>query len=158
MDPVEAVEKNALLKGEAVEKRIGKYPILSSDCIVVLDGKIYGKPKDLHDAVRILSELSGKWHEVITATCLVGSPEFKKTRIQKTRVKIKNLSKKQILEYVKANKKILEHAGAYAIQFNEYPIVEGYKGEFANVVGLSIEKTKELLKELEEFEKKQARL
>ena len=38
------------------------------------------------------------------------------------------------------------------------PIVEGYKGEFANVVGLSIEKTKELLKELEEFEKKQARL
>lgn len=88
--------------------------LLTSDTIVTLEGKIYGKPKDYNDAINILQELSGKTHQVITAVCLYS--------IQKeclfhsaAEVTFASLSRAEI-DYYLEKCQPYDKAGAYGIQ------------------------------------------
>lgn len=122
-------------------------PILAADTIVVLEGRIIGKPKDREDAISILSSLSGKEHEVITGVVIVNNSKevaFAET----TKVQFHELSPAQIEFYVD-NYKPYDKAGAYAIQ--EWIGVVGIKtinGDFYNVMGLPVSKVVQALKNL----------
>ncbi len=121
--------------------------IVAADTIVVLGNEIIGKPQDEDDAIHILTKLSKKVHEVITAFTIYD------TKLQKgvskavsTHVKFKNISDKQIKDYVKQFKPF-DKAGAYAIQESEETFIEKIEGSFTNVMGLPLEEVIEILAE-----------
>jgi septum formation protein len=122
-------------------------PILAADTIVVLEGRIIGKPKDREDAVKILSALSGKEHEVITGVVIL-TAEKEIAFAETTEVCFHELSLTQIEFYVD-NYKPYDKAGAYAIQ--EWIGVVGIKtitGDFYNVMGLPVSRVVQALQNL----------
>lgn len=112
-------------------------PILAADTIVVLEGRVIGKPRDREEAIHTLILLSGKAHRVITGVCLL-TKEGEKTFSETTTVEFHELSLQQI-EYYVDNYRPYDKAGAYAIQ--EWIGVVGIKkitGDFYNVMGLPV--------------------
>jgi septum formation protein len=143
--------QNAQRKARAVA---GSHPdamIIGADTIVVLDGTVFGKPRDYNDAVRMLEQLAGRQHEVITGVCLLHhSLDTELMFADTTRVWMHSLTKKQIHDYFSktdpSDKAIdwqrkhgfLSWAGAYAIQQGD--IIERIEGSYSNVMGLPIER------------------
>jgi len=148
----EAAMHIAYNKAMAVRKSIknsvtnGKvYTILAADTIVVLENKITGKPSGREEAIKTLSNLSGKTHSVITGVCILSS-EKSILFADETLVDFHPLSLGQI-EYYVDKYKPYDKAGAYAIQ--EWIGVTGIRsinGDFYNVMGLPVSR---VLKELQ---------
>ncbi len=121
--------------------------IISADTMVVLNSKIYGKPKDKAGAVKMLKELSGKTHFVVTAVTVLDSDTKKSfTDIVKTYVTFQVLSDELIENYVKT-KHPLDKAGAYGIQEMGSEFIKNVDGDLENVIGFPTKKVKELLVE-----------
>ena len=121
--------------------------VLAADTIVVLDKEIIGKPRDEEDAIAILTKLSKKIHEVITAFTVYDTKMKKGTsKAVSTHVKFKKISEQQIKDYVKQFKPF-DKAGAYAIQESEGSFIEKIEGSFTNVMGLPIDEVTEILAE-----------
>ena len=119
--------------------------IISADTMVVLDKKIYGKPKDEADAFKMLKELSAKTHFVVTAVSVVDADTKKSfTDVVKTYVTFQNLSDELIESYVKT-KHPLDKAGAYGIQEMGSEFIKNVDGDLENVIGFPTKKVKELL-------------
>ena len=143
--PADYVQRLAREKAVAVAAHYENALVLGADTIVVIDGKIIGKPKDLADARRMLKLLSGRWHEVLTGVAIleVQSPKSKvqslKTvvGIQRTRVKFAELSYMEI-EFLVEKGEPLDKAGAYAVQAQAALFIEEIEGDYWNVVGLPI--------------------
>ena len=109
------------------------FGVIGADTVVVLDGKIYGKPKDKDDAFRILKELSGKTHSVLTGVAVVkltGTKVF----YSETKVTFDKLPDDEIWEYIE-NGEPMDKAGAYGIQGFGGTFVTGIEGDYTNVVG-----------------------
>ena len=125
-------------KAKAVLPKINKDQlIIAADTIVRLDNTIFGKPKDAKDAFRILQQLSGKTHEVITGVCLQ-TQEAEHHFSSTTAVYFKTLSEKQIKYYIKKFKPY-DKAGAYAIQeWIGMVGIEKIEGCYFNVMGLPL--------------------
>jgi len=122
--------------------------ILAADTIVVLNGKVIGKPTSKENAVQILSELSGQVHQVITGVVLMRD-DTEAAFADITEVEFHHLSDQQIEFYVNKYKPY-DKAGAYAIQ--EWIGVVGIKrvkGDFYNVMGLPVSR---VMKAITEFE------
>ncbi len=122
-------------------------PILAADTIVVLENEIIVKPTDREDAIKILSRLSGKKHQVITGVVILNK-ENEIAFADVTEVEFHELTLEQITFYID-NYKPYDKAGAYAIQ--EWIGVVGIKkinGDFYNVMGLPISR---VMKELQKF-------
>lgn len=122
-------------------------PILAADTIVVIDGKILGKPANKMEATTMLKELSGKVHLVTTGVCILYNNQeivFADT----TEVEFHHLADHEIDFYINKYKPY-DKAGAYAIQ--EWIGVTGIKsidGDFYNVMGLPVSRVLQALKEL----------
>jgi len=123
--------------------------VLGADTVVSLDGKILGKPKDEADAIRMLSALSGRTHEVFTGVCLIlragDSSPVVRIAHERTEVKFEKLSEKFIREYV-ASGSPMDKAGGYGIQ--DGGLVREIKGSYSNVVGLPVELLKAMIKDM----------
>jgi septum formation protein len=128
-----------------------KYPdavIIAADTIGVIHDHVIGKPHTAGEAIRMLQDLSGKTHRVITGLTLLDTGSCKMlTRTVETRVRIKKLSLPEIENYVKSGEP-LDKAGAYAIQGLGSLIVEKIFGDYYNVVGLPLNTLSDCLKEL----------
>lgn len=119
--------------------------IVSADTMVVLDNKIYGKPKDIDDAICMLKELSGKTHFVVTSvTVLDTDTKVAQSDVVKTYVTFQNLTDDLILNYVKERNPI-DKAGAYGIQEMGIEFIKSVDGDLENVIGLPTKKLKELI-------------
>jgi septum formation protein len=140
--------QNAQRKARAIAGRHPHSMVIGADTIVVLDGKIFGKPVDLDDARRMLGQLSGQRHEVITGVCLVHrSLDTELVFADTTRVWMQSLEPAQITEY-HARINPLDKAGAYAIQEHGEGIVERIDGSYNNVIGLPTERLQATLERL----------
>ena len=95
----EEIQKLAKAKAAAVFAKHPEALVLGSDTIVVLDGEVLGKPADEDDAVRMLRELSGRTHQVLTGVCLLG-PGFCQTDVSVSHVTFAVMSEAEIREYV----------------------------------------------------------
>lgn len=114
--------------------------VVGADTIVVYDGEIYGKPKDEADAYRMLSNLSGRTHLVITGvTVIVGNAgrRQKQSFSNVTRVTFYELSDEEIRAYI-ATGEPSDKAGAYGIQEQGALLVKHIEGDFYSVMGLPI--------------------
>lgn len=113
--------------------------ILGADTIVALDGRIFGKPRDADDGFRMLSSLSGRTHQVMTAFVLLDSVgQAKESQVVISHVTFKSLSDEQIREYL-ATGEPFDKAGAYAVQGLGSALVERVEGSYTNVIGLPVE-------------------
>lgn len=110
--------------------------VIGSDTIVVCDGKIYGKPKDEEDAKRMLRELSGKTHQVLTGVTIL-SGDFEESFTSATDVTFFPLSDAQIDAYV-ATGEPMDKAGAYGIQGLGALLVKKINGDYYTVVGFPV--------------------
>jgi len=109
--------------------------IITADTIVVLDGKIIGKPKSKAEAKRILQSLSGNKHKVITGVCLTSNKK-QVTFSSESEVYFREINQKDIEYYVEEYMP-LDKAGAYGIQeWIGYVSIEKIEGSFYNVMGL----------------------
>jgi septum formation protein len=143
-----AVAAVALDKARAVAREWtgGPAVVLGADTEVVLDGRYLGKPRDAADAARMLRQLSGRTHEVVTGLALVDAPSGREeTLAVTTRVTMIDAGAEEIAAYV-ATGEPLDKAGAYAVQGLGTRLVARVDGCFTNVVGLPVETTRQLLK------------
>lgn len=112
--------------------------VIGADTIVVLKNEIIGKPSSLNNAIEILKKLSGKSHFVVTGFTILDSKTKKEvTKAVKTKVVFKDLSDQEIKAYVYSSK-VLDKAGAYAIQDKAGMFIKEVKGDYFNIVGLPI--------------------
>ena len=140
LTPVETCQINAYRKARAVAKKHPDALVLGADTLVCLDRKIYGKPLDLPDAERMLSELQGRQHQVITGLCLIHLRAHRqRTFADLTQVQFHPLGLEQIRAYL-SRINPLDKAGAYAIQEHGELIVARIEGSLSNVVGLPVER------------------
>ncbi len=147
--PEDYVRRLAREKAEVVAETRENALVLGADTIVVIDGKIIGKPKDLTDARLMLRILSGNWHEVLTGIALVKKEEETRKKgdegknrkcivgLQRTRVKFAEMSDAEI-EFLVDKGAPLDKAGAYAVQAQAALFIERIEGDYWNVVGLPI--------------------
>ncbi len=121
--------------------------LLSADSVVILDDVIYGKPVDYEDGVRILRNLSGRVHRVITGVCLLSKTK-KRIFSDVAHVHFKPLSDEEIRYYLD-HYAPFDKAGAYAIQeWIGLCKIAKIEGTYSNIMGLPMEKVYE---ELERF-------
>ncbi|AHZ86084.1 Maf family protein [Bdellovibrio bacteriovorus] len=119
--------------------------VLCADTEVIFNGAPLGKPADRQDAYRILKLLSGKYHEVITAVCLVESSTGKEvSQTETTKIYFRQLTDDEIWTYIDTGEP-MDKAGAYGIQGQGGKFIERFDGPFDNVVGLPIDLVKNLL-------------
>ena len=146
--PLTLVQENAKKKAISVAAKNPSCWVLGADTLVFYQKKILGKPKDLDEAVEMLSFLSGKTHEVATGVSLqCNEINIAKTFSETSSVTFKPISKNEIRLYFKEVNP-LDKAGAYAIQTNADMIIDRFMGSYFNVVGLPLESLGEILKEL----------
>ena len=142
----EITEYLADLKANAFSELNENDLLITSDTIVWLDNKALGKPKDSEDAFDMLSQLSGKKHQVITSVSIKGK-NFQKMISDTTDVYFKELSTEEIDYYINTYQPF-DKAGSYGIQeWIGFIGIERIKGSYFNVMGLPVQKLyKELMK------------
>jgi septum formation protein len=132
-------------KAESLKSRFPDALILGCDTLVVLGGKKLGKPVDQTDALRMLGDLSGKTHRVLTGLYLFDGESGKIWEaVEETRVKMRNFSEQEAHVYV-ATGEPLDKAGGYGIQGEGGRLVDSLEGDFYNVVGLPLKTLVKLL-------------
>jgi septum formation protein len=150
ISPCEGVKILAKRKANAVFEKYALYGrdvvVLGADTVVAFEGKILGKPKSEEEAKKTLRTLSGKTHEVFTGVCVVWQGDVR-VESDRSLVTFRLLTDGQIDEYVKSGSP-MDKAGAYGIQ--DGVVVEGFSGSYSNIVGLPLELTEKILKEVME--------
>jgi septum formation protein len=142
--PSAIVKRLALKKGIAVAKTNKNALIISADTVVVLNGKIVGKPKDKKDSEKILGELNGSRHKVYTGVAVLDGILKKRSVFYDVAiVKMKKLSKQKLKSLFG---KHMDKAGAYAVQDSNDAFVDKIYGDYYTVVGLPYFKLKKELK------------
>ncbi|VBB07860.1 maf: septum formation protein maf [Lucifera butyrica] len=135
----------AVAKARDVAARAGRNDVvIGADTIVVYNGQIYGKPADRTDARRMLTELSGHEHCVITGVAVVGNSQTW-SDFACTKVTLRDLTDEEIEHYL-ATGEPMDKAGAYGIQGIGALLVANISGSYSNVVGLPLVTLAELLK------------
>ena len=145
--PDEAVRALAYRKAMAVGKELSakepdkKFLIIGADTVVSLSGRIIGKPVDEEDAKRMLTDLSGRTHEVFTGVCILladngGVREYGAFE-EKTEVHFTDITSEEIRSYVNSGEP-MDKAGAYGIQGYGARFIDGISGDYFNVVGLPV--------------------
>ena len=148
------VEELAFLKAAAAAKKLKKRKdkiVVSADTIVVSDGDILGKPKDVSDAFKMLKRLSGRPHKVYTGFCVLRLSDGRMVcRDVCTEVVFRELSDDRINDYIKTGEP-MDKAGAYGIQGLGAMLVSGINGDYFNVVGLPVGELAAVLEEEFDF-------
>jgi len=127
--------ENALRKARAVA-RAAEEVVIGCDTVVVLGGRIYGKPADERQARRTLGALAGRTHEVTSGLAVLADGE-ERTAIARTEVSFRAIGPR-LLDWYLASGEWRERAGGYAIQGAGAALVRSLAGEYENVVGLPV--------------------
>jgi len=141
--PLDYVQRLAAEKSAACKAQLNtEIPVLAADTAVCWEGVIMGKPKNQADCLAMLTQLSGKTHQVYSAISLRGREHTQAVSI--TEVTFRCLTEREILDYWHSGEPV-DKAGSYAIQGMGGVFVESIKGSFSGVVGLPLFETAELL-------------
>lgn len=141
----EMAQINAYRKARAVAKKLPDALVLAADTLVYLDRetRLFGKPTDSEHAFKMLMQLQGRTHAVITGVCLMHLREHRQRIFAEwTDVRLHALTAKQVRKYLSLINP-LDKAGAYAIQEYGELIVAEISGSYSNVVGLPVERVRE---------------
>jgi septum formation protein len=139
------VVRLAIAKAEAGWQATQAGTVLGADTAVVLDGHILGKPRDRDDAVRMLGELSGRTHAVLTAVAVCDATGTA-WRMSQSEVSFRTIAPPERSAYVDTGEP-LDKAGAYAIQGYGAIFIEQLRGSYSGVMGLPLFETAALLED-----------
>ena len=146
--PAEHVMRLSREKADAVAVTTSGRFFVGADTVVVLDGRIMGKPADQAEALRMLSDLSGRDHEVITGFTVFDKVSgIHVSRSVRTGVTFKALTEREIRAYI-ATGCPMDKAGAYAIQGGAVHFIRSICGSYTNVIGLPMTELYETLSQL----------
>lgn len=135
-----------LAEGKALAARSGVAAdtvVLGADTAVVLNGEIFGKPRNRAEGVGMLLRLSGRTHEVLTGVSVVGL-QSAATRCSRTRVRFRDIDPEEAENYWHSGEPA-DKAGGYGIQGRGGIFVAELEGSYSGVVGLPVYETAELL-------------
>lgn len=118
-------------------------PVLAADTTIALGRCIIGKPDDAAHAQEILTQLSGREHQVITAVAIAHADRFE-TRVSESRVWMKPLDEQVIRRYIQSGEP-MDKAGAYAVQGRAAAFITRIEGSYSGIMGLPLAETAELL-------------
>ena len=136
--PRSLVLANAEMKAMEVAASTSGDLVLGADTIVVLDGEILGKPRDLAHAAEMLRRLSGRTHEVLTGVCMLrGGTVARCSFVESTCVAFRSLEEGMIGAYLQEINP-LDKAGSYAAQEDRGRLIERIEGSMENVIGLPV--------------------
>ena len=149
--PAAYVQRVTALKLDAALRRqrqrgLPNAPVLCSDTTVALGRRIYAKPLDQQDALRMLSELSGRTHRVLTAVTL-GTARRRFAALSVSRVRFASLTAQQLEAYGRSAEP-MGKAGAYAVQGRAAEFIERIEGSYSGIMGLPLFETAQLLRSL----------
>jgi septum formation protein len=121
-------------------------PVLCADTTVAKGRVLYGKPESERDAARMLAELSGSTHRVLTSVAVAYGPQGKKRlqAVSESKVTFAKLTKAQIARYV-ATGEPMGKAGSYAVQGRAATFIAKISGSYSGIMGLPLFETHELL-------------
>jgi len=120
--------------------------VIGADTVVVLDGRILGKPRDLEDATRMLRLLAGRTHEVLTGVSMLrGGTVVRCSFVESTLVAFRPFDEFMIADYLK-DINPLDKAGSYAAQDDRGRLIERIEGSMDNVIGLPVARVIEALR------------
>lgn len=150
--PADYVMRMASEKAERVRQAnqdtpLAGLPVLTADTAVVLGNRIMGKPADRDQGVEMLTALSGRTHEVLTAVSLL-SGGIQTGRLSRSEVTFARLSEQDIRRYWDTGEP-LDKAGAYAIQGKAAVFIESLQGSYSGVMGLPLFEVGQLLDQLD---------
>jgi len=138
-DPEAVVRENALGKARRAVRRVRQGIVIGCDTVVVLDGRIIGKPHDPDTARRTLRELSGRTHRVLSGLALVDSADKREwVGLAETEITFREVTEEEIAAYVQGGEP-LDKAGAYALQGKGKSFIQRIGGSETNVIGLPME-------------------
>ncbi len=141
VEPGDYVQILATRKAEHIARKLTEdrpAVVLAADTIVVLQGKVLGKPKDRNEAFEMLSLLENKWHWVMTGITAIDTQTGETIKhVEKTGVKVRPLTAEAIWNYIDSGEPF-DKAGAYGIQGLGALLVERLDGCYFNVVGLPL--------------------
>lgn len=146
-NPKDLAIKNAKIKAESIARRHEKDIVIGADTIVTLNGKIFGKPEGELGAKKMLRELAGKKHEVITGLAIVADKKIF-TAAEVTEVFFGEMTDEEISDYV-ATGEPLDKSGSYALQGGAAKFIKKIHGDWSNVVGLPLYRLRILLQSVE---------
>ena len=149
-DPGLFARRMAEEKAKAVRVRMGdKFRgwVLGADTVVALGKEIFGKPRDVEDARRMLWRLAGRTHQVYTGFYVERFDGDFSGMTVKTEVDFVHLSEAEIEAYIRSREPF-DKAGAYAIQGRAGAFVRAINGSFSNVIGLPLVEVVSALREL----------
>jgi septum formation protein len=128
------VREHARGKARSVAAEADGRPVVGVDTAVSLGGRIYGKPANAAEAERMLEELAGETHVVVSGLCLL-APGWELVEHEETRVTFRELTPRELARHL-TNGEWEGRAGGYAIQGRGAALVERVEGDYLNVVGL----------------------
>jgi septum formation protein len=147
LGPLRHVAWAARAKAEAVAAKSAGRVVVGADTEVVLEGRIFGKPKDRTEAAAFLRTLSGRTHQVYSAVQVIDGRSGRRAQgISRTHVTMRELSEREIAAYVRTGE-AQDKAGAYAIQGKGRGLVRSIRGPYDNVVGMPMRLLTRLLGE-----------
>lgn len=143
-DPAGLALENAVRKAGVVAGQFPDQIVIAADTVVWRCGRCFGKPADLDQAFRMLRELAGKTHEVVTGVVVHFPQKDDVSFAESSLVTFHPLNDEQIRQYL-ASIHPLDKAGAYAAQDHDGSIIKSIEGSVSNVIGLPLERIEELL-------------
>ena len=137
--PESLVQQLSMLKASHVAHTFNcEVYVIGADTVVVLDGEIFGKPRNIEEATDMLRRLSGRTHEVYTGYCVINTKtNLAVSKYEKTQVTFRSITEEEIKAYVKSREP-MDKAGAYGIQEKGSIFIEKINGDYFNVVGLPV--------------------
>lgn len=148
LDVAGQVQDLAIQKACAVAELYPQETVIGADTIVVLDGKILGKPKNEEDAFNTLKALLGRKHQVMTGIGIINKEkELLTSFVNITEVEFYYVTDEWILNYIKSGEP-MDKAGSYGIQGKGFELVKSISGDYYSVMGLPIAALKRTLTHL----------
>jgi len=147
MEPKDLTMKHAIGKGTDVAKNLTEGIVIAADTLVEYNGCVLGKPHTPEKAKEMLNIISGNYVNVYTGLAIIEINGQTFQDFEKTKVKIKKLSEKEIDDYV-ASGEPLDKAGAFGTQEKGIFLVESVQGDYSNVVGLPLQKVYAIFQKL----------
>ncbi len=142
------VKENSCLKAQAVARKVKNGVIISADTIVTDGKRVFGKPRDLKDARKMLKNLSGRTQWIYSGVCVLDCDNRKmKVACEKTKIYMDKLTDQEISAYFKLVSP-LDKAGSFDIQGRGAFFIRRIEGCFYNVVGLPLRRLYLMLKEM----------
>ena len=143
----ELVQRLAVEKSQAISSK-ANHAVLGADTLGVLEGKLLVKPRDFDHAHEMLSRMSGRWHEILSAVAITYQGETT-VKLNRNRVLFRPLTNDEIKTYWETGEP-QDKAGAYAIQGLAACFIERIEGSYSGIMGLPLFETAALLNMLEE--------